>query len=130
MPIAYEIDAERGLLRSAFPGTVSPDELLAWYAELRAHPDFRPDLAQIADFRDSVPATWTVEDMRRVVLEEPFGPEARRAFVGPGDLVFGLARMYSSFADTEGQGGRIAVFRTVGEAWEWLGLDGDPDRVL
>jgi len=120
MPVLFKIDPDRGLLRSSFPGVVSPAELMAWYAELRSHPDFSDDLRQIADFTENTPQDWTTNDMRMVVGEEPFGSGARRAFVGPTDLVFGLARMYSSFAETEGQGGTIAVFRTIEEAQTWL----------
>jgi hypothetical protein len=120
MPIHYEIDTQRGLLRSAFPGTVPPTEVRAFYAELRKHPDFRADLDQIADFSGNTPSEWSPDEMRRVVRAEPFGPGARRAFVGPSDLVFGLSRMYSSLATSEGAGGTIAPFRTLAEAEAWL----------
>ena len=126
MPIVYEIDADRGLLHATFSGAVSPAELIAWYGELRAHPHFRPDLKEIADFRLSESAGWTTSEMKTVVSQEVFGPGAHRAFVGPTDLVYGLSRMYASFAETEGQGGTIEVFRTVEEAQVWIdGLPSD-----
>jgi hypothetical protein len=127
VPISYEIDATTGVLNSVFTGKVGPRELLDWYDELQRHPDFRPDLTQIAEFRMSE-ADWTPDEMKEVVTREPFGPGARRAFVGPVDLIYGLARMYSTFAETMGQGGQIEVFRTVEEARAWIdALPKEPD---
>jgi hypothetical protein len=120
MPIVYDIDAERGLLRASFSGAISPAELLAWYGDLRAHPDFRDDLKEIADFTLTENQGWTTDEMKAVVSQEVFGPGAYRAFVGPTDLVYGLSRMYASFAKTEGQGGTIEVFRTVEDAQAWI----------
>ena len=119
MPIVYHIDPEKGLLTSLFTGDISPQDILDFYEELRESPDFRPDISQIAEFRVEESA-WSPEDMKEVVVREPFGPGAHRAFVGPVDLIFGLARMYSSFAETMGQGGTIRVFRSVEEARAWL----------
>ncbi len=119
MPISYDIDAATGVLSSVFTGKVPPGEILDWYDELQGHPDFRPDLIQIAEFRMSE-ADWTPEEMKEVVTREPFGPGARRAFVGPVDLIYGLARMYSTFAETMGQGGQIEVFRTMEDARAWI----------
>jgi len=124
MPIVYEIDADRSLLHASFTGAVSPGELIDWYGELRAHPSFRPDMKEIADFTLTVNPGWSTDDMKTVVSREVFGPGAHRAFVGPTDLVYGLSRMYASFAETEGQGGTIEVFRTVEEAQLWI--DGLP----
>ena len=78
MPISYDIDAATGVLSSVFTGKVPPGEILDWYDELQGHPDFRPDLIQIAEFRMSE-ADWTPEEMKEVVTREPFGPGARRA---------------------------------------------------
>ena len=126
MPILYEIDADRGLLRASFSGAVSPEELIAWYGELRAHPNFREDMKEIADFSLTEDPGWSKDEMKMVVSREVFGPGAHRAFVGPTDLVYGLSRMYASFAETEGQGGTIGVFRNVEEAQVWIdGLQGD-----
>jgi hypothetical protein len=119
VPIVYHIDREEGLLTSLFTGNVSPQDILEFYDELRESPDFRPDIRQIAEFRVDE-AEWGPEDMKEVVVREPFGPGAHRAFVGPVDLIYGLSRMYSSFAETMGEGGTIRVFRTVEEARVWL----------
>jgi hypothetical protein len=120
MPIVYDIDTERGLIRASFSGAISPAELLAWYGELREHPDFRDDLKEIADFTLTENQGWTPDEMRSVVSEEVLGPGAHRAFVGPTDLVYGMSRMYASFAESEGQGGTIEVFRTVEDAQAWI----------
>lgn len=119
MPITYDLDPDADLLTSVFTGNVSPREILDFYDELRASPDFRPGIRQIAEFR-VLESNWSPADMKEVVVREPFGPGAHRAFVGPADLIYGLSRMYSSLAETMGEGGTIRVFRTVEEARAWL----------
>ena len=119
MPIVYEIDRESGLLTSLFTGTVSPGDILDFYDQLRESSDFWPGISQIAEFRVDG-SEWSPDDMKEVALREPFGPGAHRAFVGPADLIYGLSRMYSSLAETMGEGGTIRVFRTVADARVWL----------
>jgi hypothetical protein len=123
MAIHFTVFPDLNLLLSEFEGVVNPVELLAWYEALRSHDEFRTDIRQLADFRRNVPEAWTADEMKRVLEMEPFGEGARRAFVGPSDVVFGLARMYASFSDTLGRGGNIEAFRDMDEALEWLGVD-------
>jgi hypothetical protein len=127
MPIRYSIDPVQGLLVSEFRGEVSPEDLLAWYGELRGRTDFDPECMQIADFRLNVPSRWSPDEMQEVLAQEPFAPTARRAFVGPTDIVYGLARMYSTLGEALGKGGIIRVFREMDEAREWLGLGPEED---
>ena len=46
--------------------------------------------------------------------------EGKTAFVGKGDLEFGLSRLYSSIADMKGKPVQNGVFRTREEAKQWL----------
>ena len=123
MPIDYEIDPARNLLHSVFNGVVSPDDILAFYCEISRQEHFHESCRQLADFHGVESPEWTAADMKRVLEDDPFGPGARRAFVGPQDLVFALARMFSAYAATSGRGGEVGVFRTLREAEDWLGLE-------
>ena len=59
--------------------------------------------------------------IRAVAERNPFAPDAHRAFVVASDEAFGLARMYAAFTDIPNN--PINIFRAVGPALEWVGLD-------
>ena len=120
MPILHTI-TDGGVL-SRFEGSVDPDEVIEWYEELRASPSFRSGHDQLAHFQMSSIPEWTAADMKRVLASDPFDESSRRAFVGADDLVFALSRMFATFAETQGRGGQVSVFRSLPEACEWLGL--------
>lgn len=120
MPIRYAFDRTENLLRTEYIGSVPPSELLEWFRQISAHPDFDPNMRQLGDFRRTLPGAWSPEDIREVIRHDPFGPSARRAFVGPSDVIYGLARMYSIHVEIDGQRGVIGVFRTMAEGESWL----------
>lgn len=120
MPILHTITD--GVVLSRFEGSVGPDEVIEWYATLRSSRDFGSAHNQIAHFQLSEVPDWSASDMKRVLESDPFGDSSRRAFVGADDLVFALSRMFATFAETQGRGGQVSVFRSLPEACDWLGL--------
>ncbi len=76
---------------------------------------------QLIDARSLERAEITTEVIRDLAHASPGAPEARRAFVVASDLAFGLARMFEiQRADAPEE---ICVFRDMGQARTWLGLD-------
>ena len=61
----------------------------------------------------------TIEAVARVRI---FAAGVRRAAIAPNDVEFGLARMFGTYAGSQGH--LVEVFRTERGALEWLGLDG------
>jgi hypothetical protein len=56
------------------------------------------------------------------------GTSSRFAIVAPDALAFGLGRMYQAYRELRSGGAKqVAVFRTRGEAFAFLGTD-DPER--
>jgi hypothetical protein len=85
-------------------------------ADARLTPDFR----QVADFRDVTRLDVTSDGVRRSATNNPWGPDARRAFVAPLDETLGMIRMFGIYMHATAQ---FQIFRTLEPAMEWIGLD-------
>jgi hypothetical protein len=64
----------------------------------------------------------TTNGVKAVARRHLFGPGARRAIVAPDLAVFGLARMFESHRDAGGDEEQIRVFKSLEDAWAWLGM--------
>lgn len=125
MPVTYEIDGTRRLVRTRCFGAVTISEVLAHFDELERDPA-RPELLDVVlDLSGST--TLPGSDQLRVVAERVgevrltrFG---RVAIVADRDSMFGMARMFEVFA--EKHFGASRVFRQLDEAERWLADAGD-----
>lgn len=135
MPGSYLIDSTRSIVFSRAWGILTDDELL-WHAQtLRADPRFDPAFRQIGNFLDLSEVRVTAEGVRTLAQFNPFNTDSRRAIVAPTDLAFGLVRMFE--AHTRSDPDQFRVFRAIGPAFEWVGLDAaaswplaEPDAVI
>jgi hypothetical protein len=119
MPACYKIDKQRRLVMSTAYGTVSREDLLDHQNKLLADPDFDPTFSQLSDFGHMTKLEVTAADIRVFAERNIFAPEARRAFVVPDDVAFGLARMFEMLRDAKGEQG-IRVFRELEEGLDWV----------
>ena len=90
MPVSFHIDKDQHLVVSVWSGVVTMEEAREHNAALRADPDFDPSMRQLSDARDAE-STVSVDDLRLLARETPFGKLSRRAVVGSSDLVFGVS---------------------------------------
>jgi hypothetical protein len=119
LSITYDVLTEKCRVECAADGVIALTDIRNGQQRIRADPRFRPtfdqlfDLSGVTDF--DVPNDYFQGRMGPSV----FGPEARRAFVGPSDYAYGVARMFASW-----NGGmdktNIRVFRRLDEAVRWL----------
>lgn len=121
MPGSYLIDLPRRIVFSRGWGVLTDMEIGAHAETLRADPRFDPGFRQIANFLELTQVRVTAEGVRNVALHNPFRPEARRAFAVPSDETFGLTRMFELYTDSHAD--QFGIFRALGPAMEWLGLD-------
>ena len=129
MPCSYRILPKDNLVVIAHYGTITTDENIATLRHIRSDPEARDDQDYLVDF--SRVTTFDM-DFRRMLahvnrLQEqvPHGAGTATAIVAPGDVGFGLARMYQSLA--EGRlPFRIGVFRSRPEAMAFLGRPDAP----
>lgn len=120
MPASYLIDP-RGVVFSRAWGVLTDEDLLAHGKVLRADARLTPRLRQIADFSGVTKLGVTSEGVRRATRNNPFGPDARRAFVAPLDETVGMIRMFGIYIDADAS--QFRIFRKLGPAMEWIGLD-------
>jgi hypothetical protein len=121
VPIEYEIDQSRRLIRTTCRGEVRFPDVMAHFRMLREHtslpenPDVLLDFSELETFPDS-------EHLRSVALEVgSLMPEIQWrncALVAPADLAFGIGRMFEMA--TESYFRAVMVFRKREEAEAWL----------
>jgi len=120
MPASFHIDPSRGMVFSYATGAVSFQDFSDHQQALIRDSAFHPGLAQLADARTVTAVSLTVDEMRILARNSPFGAGARRAFVVAKDAHFGLARMFELM--TEDHPDELRVFRSMAEARAWLNL--------
>jgi len=121
MSASYLIDQPRSIVFSRAWGILTDDEL-RWHAEtLQADARFDPGFRQAADFRDVVEMRVTPEGVRSLAHVNPFRRDSRRAIIVPTDLTFGFVRMFEALTQSDPE--QFRVFRLMGPAFEWVGLD-------
>ena len=121
MPILYEIDQARGLIRTRCAGAVSLDEVLAHFKELRTEPGLPVRVNVLLDL--SALASAPERDQLRAVVAEmkELGSDMRwgvLAIVAKTDLLFGMSRILGVFV--EDSVSNTGVFRQPAEAERWL----------
>lgn len=120
MPIRYEIDRAKGLIRTTCWGEVRLQEVLAHFDELEddptrpSHLDVFLDLCGMTS-PPRTPELQTAVDRIRRVSGLGFG---LCAIVADRDVLFGIARMFEVFAEDHFE--KVAVFRDAAEAEDWL----------
>jgi hypothetical protein len=121
MPHEYAIDTAKRLVKARMWGDLNRAEVLKAALELSADPRLLPGFSELIDLREASATSISAEDVR-AIASAPLDPAARRAFVVPDDLMFGLARMFATLRELEQVPEDINVFRKIEEAETWLNL--------
>lgn len=119
MPLSFHIDKDEKILRSFGSGVLTMADLLTYFAESRAHPDYEQAMNRVMDLR-AVTALPSSEDIRSLAaFARTKAPveTARMAIIAPSDLAFGVSMMFKAFV---GYGERLIVVRDEAEAMDWL----------
>jgi hypothetical protein len=119
MPACYKIERDRKLVMSTGYGVVTRKDLLEHQNQLLDDPNFDPEFSQLADFGHVTKVEVTAADIEFFAQRRIFAPDARRAFVVPDDVCFGLARMFEMLCDAKGERG-IRVFRALEDGLDWV----------
>ena len=127
MPADFHIDPAHCTVFSKAVGVLNSVVGLDHMDRLQSHPDFRPEFNQIFDFREVTDVELSHGEIRRLAQRKIFSDHSRRAFVVANDFQFGIARMFGTYRDVEGEPS-IAVFREMREALAWLSLPAEPDE--
>jgi len=129
MSVEYTYDEEHNIIYTRFFGLVIDKDLKDQAETVAADPRIKPgarelvDLADVEEVQGSSNSLETNIRIDRAHSEKLAG--MRTAIVAVTDLMFGFARMYQTLAELQGSPLTVEVFRTAGEAREWLGLHED-----
>jgi hypothetical protein len=121
MPVAYEIDQARGLIRTRCIGNVTLEEVLGHFPTLAQDPgcparlDVLLDLSEMTAMPEPYQLREISDEIGRVSDRVRFGA---CAIVAPSNVLYGLLRMFEVFAEKQFRTTR--VFREIGEAESWL----------
>jgi hypothetical protein len=130
MPYSYRIDAALETAFVTLRGEVTADDLRGFRQALLSDPEWKPGYGRLVEFSGNVALSVTAQEVSQtawegVSLRERFG-RGKLAIVAPGDLEFGIARMYTT--SLEGSPHPRRLFRDRESALEWLGL-ADPEEL-
>jgi hypothetical protein len=122
MPVTYQIDLARNLIRTRCTGDVTPEEVANHFRELARDPNRPKRLSVLLDLSEetSLPEVGDLRgvsnQIREIEQSVQFGV---CAIVAPDDALFGMMRMFEVLASEHFVATR--VFRELAEAEEWLG---------
>jgi hypothetical protein len=126
MPIRVRLNAEIGLLVVVFEGVVTAEEFEIQVAPLIDIPAYSQVPLTLVDMTAALRGDGPAEIVRRSArraeksVDSDIEAGAKMALVATNDEFYGLGRMYEMLRD--GSPLEIAVFRSLSEAEEWLGL--------
>ena len=122
VPCDYEVDLGHRLVRVRAWGVLTHAEVSATRQRFVDDPAFNPDFSQIYDLSVVTRLAMTAVQLRELASYSPFAANAKRAFVAPGDAIYGAVRMFEIQHEVSGGQDELFVFRSIGEAEQWLGL--------
>ncbi len=123
MPGSYLIDVPRRIVFSRGWGVLLDADIASHADALRADRRFDPAFRQITDFLEVSEIRLTSASIQHVAAHNPFRPDARRGFAVALDRGFELLHMYGLY--TVADANQFGIFRALGPAMEWIGLDAE-----
>jgi hypothetical protein len=120
MGMNYKIDSERRLVLTRGWGVLSSRELFDVTSQILVDPRFDPTYRSLGDLRDVTEITVDTLETAYTAATPLFAAGTRRAIVASSDAVFGMARMFATFAERAGQ--EVRIFRELHLAEAWLEL--------
>jgi len=121
MPVTYELDLQRGLIRTRCTGPVVFAEVLEHFKALEADPacpdrlDVLLDLSGIINLPSAGQVKAVAAETNRLLSRVHWG---RCAIVAPSDVIYGVSRMFEMISEAYFSG--LRVFRSYDEAEAWL----------
>ena len=121
MPVLYEIDVNRQLVRTTCAGSVTFDQVMAHFAALERDPRRRGAMDVVLDIR-TVSTTPETRQLRQVAerISQDNSPlkYGRLAIVAVNPEAVGLGRLFAEF--TRGRFSEAVVVDSLDEAERWL----------
>ena len=117
MPASYSANADRNLITVEFSGELTDATLRAISTSVRSDPAFSGRWQILVDLQ-AVTKLYITSEFTQSLARNARSDANRVALVAKTTEQFGFARMYQIVS--EGENGRVEVFRTVDQAVHWL----------
>jgi hypothetical protein len=120
MPYHIEVDLDSGVTFETWTGALTVEDVLECIETRHARADYDESTPRLVDISKAY-GDLSADEVRK--LADLHGSSAYRgkcAFVAPGDMQFGLSRL---FEGTAGRARPVAVFRSKDDALDWLLFD-------
>ncbi|UCG85271.1 MAG: hypothetical protein JSW71_15210 [Gemmatimonadota bacterium] len=132
MAVKSTIDPNSGVIVHSVAGDTSLDELVRALERIVDHPLYQPGADALWDFSGAEVRNVDGKELRnlvRQVRQRLAGRDTgyKVALVAPRDVDYGLARMYEAYASELPI--ELSVFRSSGDAWDWLWGGAKPPAV-
>ena len=131
MPIAYRIDHEKKIVLTRAYGKFAQTDAFeyqrdAWSRKDVVGYDEIIDMTDVTEIEAATPAR--VHDLASVAAQmDLISAPSRFAIVAPGDLAYGLGRMFQAHRSAEKRSTKeVGVFRTMAEALAFLKIEEVP----
>jgi hypothetical protein len=133
MPLTHRVLKEQRLVVIVGSDVVGADDIAANRQALLSDRDFDRSFDALVDFT-RVPDTSLDLGLIRTLSREPLFSRASKIAVVPavsGSMaLFAIARMYETYREVSAMGDRLRVFRTLEQAWVWLGIEGPSSEAV
>ena len=125
MPIEYTIDHNRRLVLARVKGVLSEQDVYGYQYEVWSKPEVKGyseliDMTEVTSIEN--PDPQKMQKLAEVAARMQPDVSARFAVVAPGDVSFGIARMYQAYRSMTTVHGEknVGVFRSMPEAFAFL----------
>lgn len=130
MPITYEIDHDRKLVRARIAGTLTREDALRYQQQVWSLPEVRGynqliDASEMGHVDIPFPSADAMRELSSLAasMDDP-AIKTRFAIVATSAFAYGLARMYATYRALDPRSTRsVSVFRSVEDAMTWLDAD-------
>jgi len=127
MSIAYRVDHEARVVVAVGQGILTEADFIEYQREVWSRPDVAvySELGDLSRVTKIDMASHQIQNLARAAASmDERTSNSRLAIVAPGDLSFGLSRMFQAHRELTTQSTRgVGVFRTIEEALAFLGID-------
>ena len=127
MPISYRIVHEKKLVVARGYGVFTPGDVYDYQHEVWSEPgvigyDELVDMTHVSEV--SLPSAHKIQELASIAarMDEASTP-SRFAIVAPGDLAYGLGRMFQVYREADARSSKeVGVFRSLDQALVFLHL--------
>ena len=127
MTVEYTYDEETNFIYTRFSGVLTDDDLEIQARAVAGDPRIKRGARELVDLRAVEKIEASIESIGIIICLDIENRDKfegmKTAIVAPGDLLFGLSKIFEVRSEVQGSPSTINVFRTMDEAKGWLGID-------